>query len=111
MVQEKRSRPIQMIFRVNEHEKEVIRKRMELAKTKRQSAFLRKMAMDGMILNVDYSQIREINALIGKVSGNINQIAKRVNSTSRIYPEDIAELKKRQEEIWDLLKSMQSKLL
>jgi len=30
---------------------------MELAKTKKMSAFLRKQAMDGMIINVDYSQI------------------------------------------------------
>ena len=44
------------------------------------------------------------------VSKNINQIAKRINSTDNIYAEDMRQLKQKQEEIWQLLKSILSQL-
>ena len=93
-------RPIQIIFRVNERERDFINKKMEVAKIKNQSAYIRKMACDGYILNVDFSEFRELFANIGRISGSINQIAKRINSTNNIYAEDVAELKERQEKIW-----------
>lgn len=104
-------RPIQINFRVSERERDFINQKMTLAKTKNQAAYLRKMAIDGYIINVDFSEFKELFANIGGVSRNINQIAKRVNSTGNIYSEDIAELKQRQEEIWRLLRFMQSTLM
>ena len=44
------------------------------------------------------------------VSKNINQIAKRINSTDNIYAEDMRQLKQKQEDIWQLLKSILSQL-
>ena len=104
-------RSIQMNFRVNERERDFIYKKMAVAKTKNKNAYLRKMAIDGYILNVDFSELRELFSNVGRISGSVNQIAKRVNSTNNVYAEDVAELQKRQEEVWLLLKSMQSKLL
>ena len=104
-------RSIQMNFRVNERERDFIYKKMAIAKTKNKNAYLRKMAIDGYILNVDFSEMRELFANVGRISGSVNQIAKRVNFTNNGYAEDVAELQKRQEEVWQLLKSMQSKLL
>ena len=103
-------RPIQMIFRVSEREREFIFKKMAIVKTKNKAAYLRKMAIDGYILKVDFSEFKELFANVGSISRNINQIAKRINSTDRVYSEDIAELKERQENIWELLKSLQSRL-
>ena len=42
---------------------------------------------------------RKIQTLIGKNSSNLNQIAKRVNSTGIIYREDIEDLKKENDDI------------
>jgi hypothetical protein len=103
-------RPIQMIFRVNERERDFIYKKMALAKTKNKAAYLRKMAVDGYILNVDFTDFRELFANVGRIAGGVNQIAKRVNSTNTVYAEDVADLKNRQEEVWELLKTIQSKL-
>jgi hypothetical protein len=103
-------RPIQMIFRVSERERKFIYKKMKIAKTKNKTAYLRKMAVDGYILNVDFSEFREMFANIGSISRNVNVIVKRINSTDRVYSEDIAEIKSKVEEIWDLLKIMLSKL-
>ena len=104
-------RPIQMIFRVSEREREFIFKKMTLAKTKNKTAYLRKMAIDGYILNVDFSEFRELFADVGSISRSINQIAKRINSTDRIYSNDITELKNKQDDVWNLLKSLQSKIV
>jgi len=103
-------RPIQMKFYVSERERDFIQKKMKLAKIRNQSAYIRKMLCDGYILNVDFSDFRELFANIGGVSRNVNQIAKRINATHNVYADDVAELKERQDEIWLLLKSMQSKL-
>ena len=43
--------------------------------------------------------VSEICTLVGKNSNNLNQIAKRVNSTGIIYREDIEDLKKENDDI------------
>jgi len=105
-----RERPIQIKFFVSERERDFIHKKMALLKTKNLSAYIRKMAIDGYIINVDFSELKAMFANIGRIGGSINQIAKRVNATHNVYAEDIAELKERQGEIWRLLKSTLSKL-
>jgi SepF-like predicted cell division protein (DUF552 family) len=108
--QKNRERPIQIKFYVSERERDFILKKMAIANTKNQSTYIRKMAVDGYILNVDFTELRELFANVGRIAGSVNQIAKRVNSTNNIYVDDIADLQKRQGEVWQLLKSMQSKL-
>jgi len=107
---EKRFRPIQIKFRVTEEELQFINKKMEFMRTNNMSVYLRKMALDGYILNVDYSQFKDICAAMQGIGNNINQIAKRVNATDNPYREDIANIKKKQEELWRLLKFILSKL-
>jgi hypothetical protein len=62
MPQPNLERPIQMLFRVSERERDFIYKKMALAKTKNKAAYLRKMAIDGYILNVNYSEFKELFA-------------------------------------------------
>ena len=83
---------------------------MALMKIKNMSGYLRKMAIDGYILQVDYSNFDKISENLTGVSRNINQIAKRINATDNIYAEDMRQIKKSQEEIWQLLKSILSQL-
>ena len=40
-----------------------------------------------------------------KIGVNINQIAKKANTTGDIYAEDLEELKRMVQEIWRILKS------
>ena len=51
-----------------------------------------------------------MNKELHAIGRNINQIAKRVNSTSDIYREDIAELRERLGEIWRLQRTILSTL-
>ena len=73
--------------------------------------YLRKMEIDGYIIKVDYTQQKKLAAAVSRVASNINQICRRINSTGHFYADDIAELKERQGEIWQLLKSSQSEEL
>lgn len=106
-----RLRPIQMKFYVTEVERDFIHNKMALMNVTNQSTYLRKMAVDGMLVQVDYSNLDKVVNDISGMTKNINQIAKRVNSTDKIYAGDIRHIKERQEEIWQLLKSTLSKQL
>ena len=56
----KRDRDILIRFFVTSEEKAVIQKRMQLVGIKNMSNYLRKLAMDGYLINVDYTYIKEI---------------------------------------------------
>ena len=106
-----RTRPNQILFFVSDDEKRIIKAKMAQLGTKNMGAYLRKMAIDGYIIKVDYTQQKKLAAAVSRVASNINQICRRINSTGHFYADDIAELKERQGEIWQLLKSSQSEEL
>ncbi len=97
-------------FFVTKEEKAFIKHKMSLMNVTNMSAYLRKMAIDGMLVQVDYSQFDEIGKQLEGVSRNINQIAKRINSTETVYAGDMRQILEKQEEIWQLLKSILSQL-
>ena len=90
-----RKRTVQIKFRVTEAERDLILEKMKLIPTRNMAAYLRKIAIDGYILQVDHTDIQKIGV-------NVNQIAKRVNSTGSVYQEDIEEIKGVLAEIWRL---------
>ena len=106
-----RARPNQILFFVSDEEKRIIKAKMAQLGTKNMGAYLRKMAIDGYIIKVDYTQQKKLAASVSRVASNINQICRRINSTGHLYAEDVAELKERQAEIWSLLKEIQRKEL
>ena len=105
-----RKRDIQLHFMVNEKEKELITNRMDEFGISNMGAFLRKMAIDGYIIYVDVKNIKQYIQELQAIGKNINQIARRVNSTTNIYKEDIEEIKKRLDEIWQLQRYILSNL-
>lgn len=102
-----RTRPVRIEFRVTEQERQLIQKKMEQLGTHNMGAYLRKMAIDGYIIKVDYTEQKKLAAAVSRVAGNINQICRRINQTGNFYQDDIVELKAKQCEIWELLKQSQ----
>ena len=96
-----RKRPIQVKFRVTPEERALIDKRMEQAGTNNMAAYLRKMAIDGYVVKLELPELRDFISLLRRTSNNFNQIARRVNSTDRIYTDDIVEMKNLLEQIWE----------
>ena len=73
-------------------------------------AYLRKMAMDGYILRLDLPELKETISLMQRMSNNINQIAKRLNGTGRLYETDIQEIIQNQERLWSDVRDILSRL-
>ena len=97
-----RKRTIQVKFYVTEEERKLIEEKMKLVPTSNMAAYLRKIAIDGYIIQVDHTDIKAMTAEIQKIGVNVNQIARRVNATGNAYKEDIEEIKGALAEIWRL---------
>lgn len=97
-------------FRIDENDAELIKEKMEKAGVSNMSAYLRKMAIDGYIISLDLSDLKEILRLLRINSNNLNQYAKKANETGNVYLEDIRELQKSQKEILMKLKDVIQKL-
>lgn len=96
-----RKRPIQVKFFVDEKEQALIKQKMEQAGIENMSAYIRKMVIDGYVVNLDMPELRELTSKMKRISNSENQIAKRLNETGNIYEADIEEIKKNQEEIYE----------
>ena len=79
--------------------------------TQRIGAYLRKMAIDGYIINMDTTDIKAFTAELGAIGRNINQIAKRINAGGSVYQADIQEIQERLDEIWQLQRRILSNQL
>ena len=106
----KRKRNIVIRFRVAPEEREMIESKMAQFGTTNMAAYLRKISIDGYVVRLDLPELREIVSLLRRSSNNLNQIAKRVNETSRIYDADIGCLKENQEKIWSAANGILTRL-
>ena len=107
MANRKRTNPVQ--FYLDDDEQYILNEKFRLSEMKSKSAFLRKLILYGYVYDVDYSYLRNYNTELGRISSNLNQIAKRVNSTGNIYKEDMDEVKELMNKVWRTQKSMLSK--
>ncbi|MBQ3471667.1 MAG: plasmid mobilization relaxosome protein MobC [Clostridia bacterium] len=89
-----------------EEERAMIMQTMELAHIMHNGAYLRKMAIDGLIIYTDLSVVKEYQKELSSIGRNINQIATRLNSTDSIYKEDIKDLRERLDDIWRLQRTI-----
>ena len=73
-------------------------------------AYMRKMALNGYVLHVDLSDIRELVSLQRRCANNLNQVAIHVNTYGGIYPEEITALQRDYEKLWGPLSDLLKKL-
>ena len=74
------------------------------------AAYLRKMAIDGYVVKLELPELRDLISLLRRTSNNFNQIARRVNSTNRIYEDDIHEMKLTLDGTWEAMNKVLEKL-
>ena len=97
-----RTRPIRIEFCVTEQERRLIQNKMAQLGTRNMGAYLRKMAIDGYIIQVDTTDIKEMTRTLSAIGRNINQIAKRLNAGGPAYQADMEEIRERMDQIWQL---------
>lgn len=90
-----RTRNIQLKICLNEEEKQIFEKKMKLTKCKAMSHFICKSILEGDIFVVDLQPFVDLQGLLYNATNNINQIAKRVNTTALIYKDDIQTMKEK----------------
>lgn len=86
---------------VTERERELIARKMEQAGVRNMGAYIRKQAIDGYVIRLDLSDVREMVRLLRITSNNMNQYAKRANETRSIYEADVIDLQTRYDELWN----------
>ena len=94
-------------IRFNDSEWEQICRQAELLKMKK-SGYVRECAKASHFLMIDQNDMDSIVGAIRGLSANVNQIALRANKNGKIYDEDIADMKAKLEEIWQLLNCIRS---
>lgn len=97
-------------IRISPEDKERIKTKMEDAGILNMSAYVRKMALDGICVRLDLEEVRQLIVLLQRCSNNLNQYARRVNETGNIYAADIEDLQNRLDEIWELSRQSLARL-
>jgi protein-tyrosine-phosphatase len=105
-----RKRNVQLHFMVTEHERSLIDEKMAKLGTRNMGAYLRKMAIDGYVIHLDLSDIRELVSLLRRTGNNLNQLTKRAHETGSIYKEDIEDLRQSYDKVWDMTGQILSRL-
>ena len=106
----KRRRCVHLHVMVTPEEQALIRKRMTEAGISNMGAYMRKMALNGYVLHVDLSDIRELVSLQRRCANNLNQVAIHVNTYGGIYPDEIKALQRDYADLWGPLSQLIRKL-
>ena len=105
----KRRRSVHLHVMVTPEEQAQIADRMTEAGISNMGAYMRKMALNGYVLHVDLSDIRELVALQRRCANNLNQVAIHAN-TYGIYHSEIAALQNDYADLWEPLSELLKKL-
>lgn len=103
-------RNIRISVRLTEEEHRLLKEKMARIGVTNQEAFLRKMALDGLVIRLDLPELKKMISLLRYTSNNINQIAKRLNESGRAYEIDLAEILEKQDRLWQLANDILMKL-
>jgi len=95
-----RNRQIQLKFRVTPTEREMIEQKMAQLGTKNMAAYLRKISIDGYVIQLELPELKEMVSLLRRSSNNLNQLTKRVHETGRVYDTDLEDIVRNQERLW-----------
>ena len=95
-------RNIRISVRLTEEEHRILKEKMDRIGVTNQEAFIRKMILDGLVIRLELPELRELISLLRYSSNNINQIAKHLNESGRVYQTDLDDIKVNQEKLWSM---------
>ena len=106
----RRVRSVPLNIWVKPEELEAIQERMASLGVQNMSAFVRKMALNGYVLNVDLAPVRELVSLLRRCSNNLNQVAIHVNTYGGLYPNEIRDLQQDYNALWERMNDVLTQL-
>lgn len=87
--------------RLTDDELQRMKFKMDELEISSMSAYMRKMILDGYCVKIDTNDLKEMVYLLRMCSNNLNQYAKKANGLGVVYAEDINDVKKRLDNIWE----------
>ena len=106
----KENRTIHYSFKVTEEESRIIQEKMKMIGITNQSSFIRHMVLKGLLVKLDMPEIREAVRLMGILSNNANQIARRLHEGGSIYETEVDEIVQEQKALRDMLSQILKRL-
>ena len=97
----KRIRNVPIYVWVRQDELEAIQERMASLGIQNMSAYIRKMALNGYVLYVDLTPVKELVSLLRRCSNNINQVAIQANTYGGVYPGEVELLRRDYDALWE----------
>lgn len=85
-------------FKVSEEERNLIEQKMALAGIHNMSGFIRKMSIDGYVINLEIPELASCEKLLRYISNNVNQMARTMNSGGAVYPDEVHDICTKQDE-------------
>lgn len=105
-----RARTHGIYLMLSDDELKILEKKYRQSGCKSLRQFIMKCILGKDIFVLDMTVFRELSTSIGRITGSINQIAKRINFTAIIYKEDIIDIKellqKQGKDIYSLRKKL-----
>ncbi len=98
------------IVRFKPGDRDKIRAKMEEAGITNMAAFIRKMALEGYVIHLDLTDVKEVSRLLRINANNINQCAKRANETGNVYYGEIKRIQSQQDQLWMMMKAILQRL-
>ena len=106
MAGKKRRRSVHLHVMVTPEEQRQIQERMAQVGILNMGAYMRKMALNGYVLQVDLSPVREPVSLQRRCANNLNQAALHVNTYGGLYPNELQALQKDYADLWGPLSEL-----
>ena len=97
-------------FLASKEEVERIHEKMDELGIRSMGAYLRKMAVDGYVVQLDLPELKELVSLLRRSSNNLNQLTRKVHETGRVYNADLEDISQRQEQLWEGVKEILTQL-
>lgn len=88
-----RARPIRPTITFSAEEWEEAVGKMRASGSLNFSSFAREIILSGEVKYYDFSNLKELSAILGRLAGSINQVAKRCNETGSVYKDDVEQLR------------------
>ena len=107
---DKEKRTIHYSFKATPEEDRTIKQKMKAVGIKNHAAFIRRMTLNGYMLKLDLPELREAVRLMGSLSNNVNQIARRMHEGGSIYETEMDDIADRQKELKDILNRIMRQL-
>jgi hypothetical protein len=106
MAKQKLTRGVNIGFRAAQEERSLVTARMEECGIHSARAFLLKMALNGYIIHLDLSELRELSQSLRAVGNNVNQMARSANESGCFYAADMDDMKSKLNAVWNRLDSI-----